>query len=320
MTLVGTDLLAQISGASGNAGTGAFVTNTFTPSDGALLVVAVGGMENGGSDVFLTDLTISGGGLTFTAQQSASADTAFSIGQRIYTAPVAVGASMALTLDCGTRNMGFYTATVRQYLGHDPANPIRGKATGFQSGGFAGPPTPATITLDQAPLSTSEVVAGVTMNKATATATEGAGWTELSDVHNTTWGGGQAERRTASTSATVAWADLRPGGGALFAFAAVAVEVVAAVTVDYTGMGTLADLSGAGLYTSAAPASGVSGGSWYTLLDIYAEAAQDAAYDRDAVPEACPNDGEPLRGGPNGELYCPFDGWQYPRDWIRPGY
>lgn len=27
-------------------------------------------------------------------------------------------------------------------------------------------------------------------------------------------------------------------------------------------------------------------------------------------PSACPNDGEPLREGPDGFPYCPFDGWR----------
>lgn len=27
-------------------------------------------------------------------------------------------------------------------------------------------------------------------------------------------------------------------------------------------------------------------------------------------PVACPNDGEPLRQGPDGRPYCPFDGWR----------
>ena len=39
---------------------------------------------------------------------------------------------------------------------------------------------------------------------------------------------------------------------------------------------------------------------------------------------ACPNDGQPLLNAPTGdsgsgvELYCPYDGWQYPRDYVRP--
>lgn len=49
---------------------------------------------------------------------------------------------------------------------------------------------------------------------------------------------------------------------------------------------------------------------WGQLLSIYAEAAADRAAEQAAPPEACPNDGEPLRTGPDGGLYCPFDGWR----------
>lgn len=47
--------------------------------------------------------------------------------------------------------------------------------------------------------------------------------------------------------------------------------------------------------------------SWYQLLAMQAEAA-DA---RLAPLVACPNDGEPLRTGPDGQLYCPFDGERF---------
>lgn len=44
--------------------------------------------------------------------------------------------------------------------------------------------------------------------------------------------------------------------------------------------------------------------SWYQLL-----AMRDQLADSYLTPlVACPNDGEPLRTGPNGQLYCPFDG------------
>lgn len=49
---------------------------------------------------------------------------------------------------------------------------------------------------------------------------------------------------------------------------------------------------------------------WYGLLDIYREAADDARTQRSTPRQACPNDGEPLREGPDGQLYCPFDGWR----------
>jgi hypothetical protein len=54
------------------------------------------------------------------------------------------------------------------------------------------------------------------------------------------------------------------------------------------------------------------------LLSTLLEQAAYESYYQSIPPVACPNDGEPLRGGPPSEpgiLYCSFDGWQYPRDW-----
>lgn len=53
---------------------------------------------------------------------------------------------------------------------------------------------------------------------------------------------------------------------------------------------------------------------WEELLDITKEQKKEISRDRSEPPSACPNDGEPLVRGPNGELHCTFDGWQYPRD------
>jgi hypothetical protein len=58
--------------------------------------------------------------------------------------------------------------------------------------------------------------------------------------------------------------------------------------------------------------------SWEQLLSIYESARQDREDELARPPEACPNDGEPLRSGPHGELFCLFDGWQWPRDDTRP--
>jgi hypothetical protein len=49
-------------------------------------------------------------------------------------------------------------------------------------------------------------------------------------------------------------------------------------------------------------------GSWYGLISILHEAAQYAREERDRIPVACLDCGEPLRAGPNAERYCPFDG------------
>ncbi|MEU1445505.1 hypothetical protein [Streptomyces mirabilis] len=51
--------------------------------------------------------------------------------------------------------------------------------------------------------------------------------------------------------------------------------------------------------------------SWYELLNISRDAAERYRAYEQADPIACPNDGEPLREGPDGQgLYCPFDGWR----------
>jgi hypothetical protein len=55
--------------------------------------------------------------------------------------------------------------------------------------------------------------------------------------------------------------------------------------------------------------------SWEQLISIRHEAAEELRAEKARPPEACPNDGEPLQAGPEpGTLFCPYDGWQWPRD------
>lgn len=49
--------------------------------------------------------------------------------------------------------------------------------------------------------------------------------------------------------------------------------------------------------------------SWEQLLSIGREAADIAREEKARAPQACPNDGEPLTTGPDGQLHCRFDGW-----------
>lgn len=58
--------------------------------------------------------------------------------------------------------------------------------------------------------------------------------------------------------------------------------------------------------------------SWLQLHAILREQAAEADYYATQAPAACPHDGTPLLQGPPSEpgvLYCPHDGWRYPRDW-----
>jgi hypothetical protein len=49
--------------------------------------------------------------------------------------------------------------------------------------------------------------------------------------------------------------------------------------------------------------------SWEQLLSIREDLIEAYRHDQ-APPQACPNDGEPLVSGPDGVLFCHFDGWR----------
>lgn len=49
--------------------------------------------------------------------------------------------------------------------------------------------------------------------------------------------------------------------------------------------------------------------AWQQFIDIYREGLDFARDEVVRRRQACPVDGEPLREGPDGRLYCPFDGW-----------
>jgi len=60
--------------------------------------------------------------------------------------------------------------------------------------------------------------------------------------------------------------------------------------------------------------------SWYQLDSVLKERAAYVNFYKTRPLVACPNDGEPLRivpGSEPGLLYCPFDGFQYPRDYVE---
>lgn len=54
--------------------------------------------------------------------------------------------------------------------------------------------------------------------------------------------------------------------------------------------------------------------AWEELAAILDERRDELRRERQRIPTACPNDGEPLQEAPGGVLHCPYDGWQWPRD------
>jgi len=57
------------------------------------------------------------------------------------------------------------------------------------------------------------------------------------------------------------------------------------------------------------------------LLAIIRQNKAEQEYWASTPPTSCPNDGTVLVAGPPSSpsiLYCPFDGWEYPRDWHLP--
>lgn len=50
--------------------------------------------------------------------------------------------------------------------------------------------------------------------------------------------------------------------------------------------------------------------SWEQLAETFRQGWSDHKDYVSQPPAACPNDGEPLREGPDGVLFCPSDGWR----------
>jgi hypothetical protein len=61
--------------------------------------------------------------------------------------------------------------------------------------------------------------------------------------------------------------------------------------------------------------------SWYQYLAIVQDAKTMAREEERfrTHPVACPNDGEPLRSGPHGGLFCPWGDWFSDDTSLPPG-
>jgi hypothetical protein len=65
-------------------------------------------------------------------------------------------------------------------------------------------------------------------------------------------------------------------------------------------------------------------GSWWGLDSVLKDSRQEFEAYISRPPVACPECGEPLtnapatKAGSGVQLYCKYDGWQYPRDHTTP--
>jgi hypothetical protein len=64
------------------------------------------------------------------------------------------------------------------------------------------------------------------------------------------------------------------------------------------------------MVTATATPPPVAVGSWYTLIALNDEARQYVAEAPEFARLACPNDGEPYSTGPDGQLFCRYDGYR----------
>lgn len=220
MALARTDLLGQVS--ADNHGTGAFTTSAFTPPSSSLLVVAAYVMENIGTTDPSADMSVSGGGWTYTSRLVFGTAASWSIGLRIWTAPVSTGVSMTLALDCAARNIYCYAVSVVAYTGYDTGSPTGATGTVVDT---TTPDGAQTITLSGAPATTSEVIAALGTDKESVGVTPGSGWTEVHDVQAGVQGGIETQVRTGSASTSVAWVDSHTGTGTIFKCIGVALEI-----------------------------------------------------------------------------------------------
>lgn len=228
-------------------------TGSFTPPNNSLLVVVFDTVGYGSE---APNIVPSGGSLTFTKQIDifnfmSGGPPNYWMQTRVFTAPVATGASMTLTVSSDSTLVHVFA-----YTNYDTSDP---------TGAFVERQNPAdtgalSLTLSGAPATTSEVLAGrsrVDYGGYNTTATPGSGWNELYDAQA---GGGyqdlQTQYRGDSTSTTVAWSDVddTPGSNS-FAFHSFGLEIKAAGGAD-----TVDDLTASNLAniapTLGAPALG----------------------------------------------------------------
>lgn len=201
----------RIASAPTTPGTSAATTAAFTPSNNSLLCVVAMGMDFNGVTMTGNDLTISDSlTSTWTSRAVTGAPPTWAYGIRAWTTPITTGASMTVSIDCGTFYMQDVMIWVFDVTGYNTSSPIGGTAVGTDADGNG----VGSITLSAAPDAADIVAAAVMVQQGGAgSITHGTGWTEVNEGGESDWFRGQFQRITGVTSTTVQWDDLNASGG-----------------------------------------------------------------------------------------------------------
>lgn len=204
----------RINSASADSfGTGAYASGAFTPNNSSLLVAIGLAIAETDSGMRGTSLTIADslGTLTWTARTQTTASPGWSYGLSIWTAPVATGALMTASLDCGATNIHAYRFFIDDITGYDTGTPVAGSIVGSDADGNGA----AALTLAATPVAGDIIYGAAAMgiSSGTPSVTPGSGFTELVDALSAGWANWHIQTVTGVTSTTVDWADLNAGAG-----------------------------------------------------------------------------------------------------------
>jgi hypothetical protein len=209
----------------------------FTPATGSILVAAVevGFTSSAGTwDPTIADDNADGG--TWTQRASNTTAGGWTSGIRVWTRPVITGASMSVTFDQGSVDVGGgYAVSIIEYSGQDSGTPQFG-ATAKTAAAVDGADS---VTLTATPTVDDEVIGflGREMNTGTATSTPGSTFTEIQEFTTSAGCGMETEIRTGSTSTTVDWVDLNTAADDLFRVHLACIGITAGAAADMPDVG-----------------------------------------------------------------------------------
>ena len=219
------------------SGTGAadtLTTASFTPNSISLLVVVATGLLPDGRASAPT-ISNTGTALTWTNRLDLVHTNGWSSTVQIWTAPVATGAAMTVTVDYNATTLeagGGHGLVVIEFTGHDTgAAPV---AQVFQDGGTAGRTGAYSGTLASAPGAGNYVITGAVADSANSgDVATGTGWTAIAaDAIGD--GASLIQYRTGTVSTNVAMADFSPSGAWSWAIGGVEIKVKPSTSASIT--------------------------------------------------------------------------------------